>query len=78
MLTEQLRQEIEKDIKNIKIEEIPKDKKILILKSGYGGFGNEHFKSSTNTTPKEWRPGEEGEKMDFITSHVLAEFFSSF
>jgi len=39
--------------------------KILILKGGYGGFGNEHFKSSTNTTPKEWRPGEEGEKGTF-------------
>jgi len=39
--------------------------KILLLKGGYGGFGNEHFKSSTNTTPKEWRPGEEGEKGNF-------------
>lgn len=39
--------------------------KIMILKGGYGGFGNEHFKSSTNTTPREWRPGEEGEKGEF-------------
>ena len=39
--------------------------KILLLKGGYGGFGNEHFKSSTNTTPKEWRPGKEGEKGNF-------------
>ena len=39
--------------------------KILLLKGGYGGFGNEHFKSSTNTTPKEWRPGAEGEKGTF-------------
>lgn len=39
--------------------------KILLLKGGYGGFGNEHFKSSINTTPKEWRPGEEGEKGNF-------------
>ncbi|HEV7701912.1 MAG TPA: GTPase ObgE, partial [Candidatus Paceibacterota bacterium] len=39
--------------------------KIKILKGGYGGFGNEHFKSSTNTTPKESRPGEEGEKGNF-------------
>jgi len=39
--------------------------KIMLLKGGYGGFGNEHFKSSTNTTPQEWRPGEEGEKGDF-------------
>jgi len=36
--------------------------KILLLKGGYGGFGNEHFKSSVNTTPQESRPGAEGEK----------------
>ncbi|OGI61257.1 hypothetical protein A2814_00625 [Candidatus Nomurabacteria bacterium RIFCSPHIGHO2_01_FULL_38_19] len=39
--------------------------KILLLKGGYGGFGNEHFKSSTNTTPKECKPGAEGEKGNF-------------
>ena len=36
--------------------------KIKVLKGGYGGFGNEHFKSSTNTTPKQSNKGEEGEK----------------
>ncbi|MBU0999007.1 GTPase ObgE [Patescibacteria group bacterium] len=39
--------------------------KFMILKGGYGGFGNEHFKSSTNTTPKESRMGVEGEKGNF-------------
>lgn len=39
--------------------------KIMLLKGGYGGFGNEHFKSSINTTPMEWRPGQEGEKANF-------------
>jgi GTP-binding protein len=39
--------------------------KIMILKGGYGGFGNEHFKSSVNTTPQEWKPGQEGEKGNF-------------
>jgi len=39
--------------------------KVLLLKGGYGGFGNEHFKSSTNTTPKECRPGQDGEKGNF-------------
>ena len=38
---------------------------ILLLKGGHGGFGNEHFKSSINTTPEEWRPGEEGERGNF-------------
>lgn len=39
--------------------------KFLILKGGYGGFGNEHFKSSTNTTPQESREGQDGEKGNF-------------
>jgi len=39
--------------------------KFMILKGGYGGFGNEHFKSSINTTPKESREGAEGEKGTF-------------
>ncbi|MEK7471539.1 MAG: GTPase ObgE [Patescibacteria group bacterium] len=39
--------------------------KFMILRGGYGGFGNEHFKSSTNTTPKESREGAEGEKGNF-------------
>lgn len=39
--------------------------KFQILKGGYGGFGNEHFKSSTNTTPQESREGAEGEKGNF-------------
>jgi len=39
--------------------------KFMILRGGYGGFGNEHFKSSTNTTPKESRQGAEGEKGNF-------------
>lgn len=38
----------------------------LLLKGGYGGFGNEHFKSSTNTTPKEFREGQEGESANFL------------
>ncbi len=38
----------------------------LILKGGRGGLGNEHFKSSTNTTPYEWTPGKVGEEADFF------------
>lgn len=34
---------------------------IKILKGGAGGYGNVHFKSSTNQTPKECTPGKEGE-----------------
>ncbi len=33
----------------------------LIVKGGRGGRGNSHFASSTNRTPREFEPGEEGE-----------------
>lgn len=39
--------------------------KILILKGGRGGLGNEHFKASTNTTPMESTDGKEREEADF-------------
>lgn len=39
--------------------------KFMIRHGGRGGYGNEHFKSSINTAPKEWRPGQEGEVGDF-------------
>ncbi len=47
--------------------------KIMLLKGGYGGYGNEHFKSSTNTTPEEFNPGQEGEQGDF---HIELELFA--
>ena len=64
-------------ITNLETEEkwqlLEEREKILLLKGGHGGFGNEHFKSSTNTTPKEWRPGEEGERGNF---HIELELFA--
>lgn len=39
--------------------------RLLILKGGNGGLGNEHFKGSTNRRPMEWTPGKEGEEADF-------------
>jgi GTP-binding protein len=45
--------------------------KILLLKGGRGGLGNEHFKASTNTTPKESTPGVDGEKADFYVELEL-------
>jgi len=56
-------------ITNLETEEkwqlLEDGQKVLLLKGGYGGFGNEHFKSSTNTTPREWKPGQDGEKGNF-------------
>ena len=37
----------------------------LMLRGGYGGLGNEHFKSSTNVAPKQWTPGKPGGEADF-------------
>jgi GTP-binding protein len=38
------------------------NQKALVAKGGKGGLGNIHFKSSTNRAPRQFTPGEEGEK----------------
>jgi GTP-binding protein len=56
-------------ITNLDTEEVyrleKEGQKVLLLKGGYGGFGNEHFKSSTNVTPLKANEGAEGEKGNF-------------
>lgn len=42
-----------------------------ILKGGAGGHGNEHFKSSTNTTPTESTEGRGGEEGEFYVEVSL-------
>ncbi len=44
---------------------------IFLLRGGHGGYGNEHFKSSTNTTPKESTPGKAGERGVFFVELEL-------
>ena len=36
--------------------------KFVIAEGGNGGFGNAHFKSSTNRAPRNANPGQEGEE----------------
>jgi GTP-binding protein len=38
------------------------DQRVIVAKGGTGGFGNEHFKTSTHQTPLEFTPGEPGEE----------------
>jgi GTP-binding protein len=38
------------------------DQKVLLAKGGDGGFGNLHFKSSTNRAPRQKTPGWPGEQ----------------
>lgn len=45
--------------------------KVLLLRGGYGGYGNEHFKSSINTTPKKANPGADGESGNFTVELML-------
>jgi GTP-binding protein len=40
--------------------------KVLLLKGGRGGLGNEYFKASTNIAPQESTPGKPGEEGAFF------------
>ena len=48
----------------VRLEE--EGQKQCLLSGGDGGFGNEHFKSSTNVAPREWNPGAIGETAQFL------------
>lgn len=39
---------------------------VVAARGGAGGFGNTHFKSSTNRAPRDTTPGGEGEKRELI------------
>lgn len=47
--------------------------KAMLLKGGFGGFGNEHFKSSRDVAPKKANKGGPGEEGDF---HVELQIFA--
>jgi GTP-binding protein len=38
--------------------------RIVLLRGGNGGFGNTHFKSSTNQAPRHANPGQTGEELN--------------
>jgi len=50
------------------------DQKVLLAKGGDGGFGNLHFKSSTNRAPRQKTPGWPGEQKKLkLELRVLAD-----
>jgi len=55
--------------------EIMEDKEVIILLAGgKGGLGNEHFKTSTNRSPRYAQPGEDGkEEWKVLELKVLAD-----
>ena len=51
----------ELDTGQVIAELLEPDERVLLAKGGDGGFGNLHFKSSTNRTPRQKTPGWPGE-----------------
>src|SRR5690554_5664678 len=50
------------------------DEQKILMQGGRGGLGNDHFKSSTNQTPRYAQPGEEGEEgWKILELKVLAD-----
>ena len=48
--------------------------KLLVAQGGQGGFGNTHFKSSTNRAPRKTQPGTPGEQREIaLELQVLAD-----
>ncbi len=55
-------------------ELVEKDQEFILCEGGRGGWGNDHFKSATNQTPRYAQPGGEGQMGWFILElKVLAD-----
>lgn len=50
------------DKETVLMDMVTPGEKVLFLKGGDGGFGNAHFKSSTNRAPRKFLPGWPGEE----------------
>lgn len=49
-----------------KVHLLKEGETVSLLKGGNGGYGNEHFKASTNVTPRQSTKGKPGEEADFF------------
>ena len=62
------------DTGEVMAELLVPDEKVLLAKGGDGGFGNLHFKSSTNRAPRQKTPGWPGEQFRLkLELRVLAD-----
>src|SRR5262245_35947666 len=50
------------DTDEVLVELLQHEQRVLLAKGGDGGFGNLHFKSSTNRSPRQKTPGWPGDK----------------
>jgi GTP-binding protein len=53
---------LEEDGETVIADMTQEGQRVLLARGGNGGFGNDHFKSSTNRAPRRANPGEEGEE----------------
>jgi len=64
----------ETETQNIILEITEEGQEIIIAEGGKGGLGNNHFKSSTNQTPRYAQPGLDGEEVNItLELKVLAD-----
>lgn len=57
-----------------KVQVLREGELVFLLKGGKGGFGNLHFKASTNVSPMQSTPGREGEVAEFLIElHLLVD-----
>ena len=55
---------LDEDKETVLLDMMEEGKEVLFLRGGDGGFGNAHYKSSTNQAPRKKTPGWPGEERD--------------
>jgi GTP-binding protein len=62
------------ETEEVDCEIVDDGQEVIIVRGGKGGLGNDHFKSSTNQTPRYAQPGEDGiEAWKIIELKILAD-----